>query len=303
MQIKDLQWFIRTVELGSIHSAARELEISQPALSKSLQRLEAMLGVRILERTPKGVEVTEVGLALVERARMLEDWLRGTRMLVEDYKAGAAGELRIGAAPTIVDPMLSGVLATFVLEGPPARFYTNVQLTQHLLQQLETGDLDFAIGSIMPGQMPAALNHIKLGLQRHYIVGREGHPLMRQSFTIADLQEQPWVVSSNSTLRGWVENMFHQQGLAMPRVFIQSDVSPGLFSSLFERSDVLTLMTTDSLNGSLGKGLRPLPKPAPTWSLQLGLFWRRSAYFSNLKELFRRRVIEAFDARPREPEV
>src|SRR5690606_34160860 len=129
---------------------------------------------------------------------------------------GCAGELRIGAAPTIVDPLLSSVLATFMLEGPPARFYTNVQLTQHLLQQLDAGDLDFAIGSIMPKQVPSTLNHIDLGLQRHFIVGHEEHPLMHQHFTIPDLRDQPWVVSSNPTLRGWVEDMFHHENLELP---------------------------------------------------------------------------------------
>jgi len=299
MQIKDLQWFIRTVELGSIHSAARELEISQPALSKSLRRLETALGVRLLERTPRGVAPTEVGRALAARTRTLDEWLHDTRILVEDYKTGSVGELRVGAAPMIVDPLLSGVLATFMKDGPPARFYTNVQLTQHLLQQLEAGDLDFAIGSVLPNHVPASVNYIDLGFQHHYVVGRADHPLRSRPFTIRDLRAQPWVVSSSPTLRAWVEEMFHDENLDMPQVFIQSNVSPGLFSSLFSHSDVLTLMTSDSLNGSLGKGLAPLPAPAPVWSLQLALFWRRTAYFSNLKEQFRLRILEAF-ARRRE---
>lgn len=308
MQIKDLQWFAKTVEFGSIHAAAREMQISQPALSKSLRRLETTLGVRLLERTARGVAPTEVGRALLARALGLEEWLHGTRILVEDYKVGSIGELRIGAAPTIVDPLLSSVLATFMTEGPAARFYTNVQLTQHLLQQLEAGDLDFAIGSVLPNQVPAGVNHLDLGVQQHYVVGRADHPLMHASFTVRDLQAQPWVVSSSLTLRGWVEDMFRKEGLEMPSVFIQSDVSPGLFSSLFSNSDVLTLMTSDSLNGSLGKGLAPLPAPAPTWALQLGLFWRRTAYFSNLKEQFRLRIIEAFAKRqaggdPRRPQA
>lgn len=297
MQIRDLQWFKKTIERGSIHSAALDMKISQPALSKSLQRLEASLGVRLLERTSRGVSPTAVGRALAERTSTLEEWLDGTRMMVEDHKAGSAGEMRIGAAPTIVDPLLSSVLASFVLNGPPVRFHTTVQLTQHLLQQLEAGDLDFAIGSVMPNQVPASLNYIDLGVQRHYVVGRSGHPFVQTPFTIQDLHAKPWIVSSNSTLREWVVEMFRSEGLALPRVFIESDVSPGLFSTLFNQSDVLTLMTSDSMGGVLGKGLVTLPEPAPIWSLKLGLFWRRTAYISTLKEQFRMRVIDAFEKR------
>jgi len=297
MQIKDLQWFIKTVEFGSIHAAARALQISQPALSKSLRRLETTLGVRLLERTSRGVAPTEVGRAVAGRTQMLDEWLHGTRILVEDYKAGSVGELRIGAAPMIVEPMLSNVLATFMVSGPPARFYTNVQLTQHLLQQLEAGDLDFAIGSVLPNRVPATLNHIDLGLQRHYVVGRVGHPLAQAAFTVQDLRALPWVISSSPTLRGWVEEMFREKNLDLPPVFIQADVSPGYFPSLFSQSDVLTLMTSDSLDSMLGQGLAPLPAPAPVWSMQLGLFWRRTAYFSSLKERFRLRIIEAFAQR------
>ena len=169
------------------------------------------------------------------------------------------------------------------------------------MQQLENGELDFAIAAVAP-QVPAAFNCTVLGRQNSYVVVRKGHPLLRGRFTIADMAGQPWVLPpSNIALRAWVETLFHEHGIEAPQAFLQSDASPAAFGPLVRASNLLTVMTADSLSGLQGAGLTALPAPAPVWTLQLGLFWRRSAYFSSLMKQFGEQVVQVFRSRQAGP--
>jgi len=297
MQLKDLHWFRQAVEAGNLHSAADALGITQPALSKAMQRLERSLGVRLLERTPRGVAPTPIGQALHARALLLGQWVDDTRHQIQDLKTGQSGELRVGTVPAIVESVMTPVLSHFLAQGPAVRFQTSVQLSGVLLQQLENGELDFAIAAV-GAQVPAAFNCTVLGKQNSYVVVRKGHPLLRTRFTVADMAAQPWVLPpSNIALRAWVETLFREHGLEAPQAFLQSDASPAAFAPLVRASNLLTVMTADSLTGQQGAGLASLPAPAPVWTLKLGLFWRRNAYFSNLMKQFREQVGQVFRAR------
>lgn len=308
MQIKDLQWFVAAVERSSLHAAAETLGVSQPALSKSVRRLEAELGVRLLERTARGVAPTVIGKALFQRAQALGHWVHDTETLVRDLKTGQSGELRVGVVPALVESVLTPVLASFLEEGAKVRFQTSVQLSGVLLQQLEAGALDLAIAAIDPDRTAPSLNCVRLGAQHSYIVARKEHALHRRRFTVADLAAQPWVLPpTNVTLRTWVDELFARAGAQAAPAFVYTDATPAVFAKLVRRTALLTVMTADSLASAQGTGLAPLGEPAPSWALQMGLFWRRSAYFSAQMTTFRSRVVEAFNARGpravREPAV
>src|SRR5690606_22598772 len=118
------------------------------------------------------------------------------------------------------------------------------------------------------------------------------------AFSVADMAAQPWVLPpQNISLRAWVEALFEEAGMAALPAFVYTDASPAAFAQLVRSTRALTVMTADSLASPLGSGLVALPLPAPTWSLQIGLFWRRSAYFSAPMAEFRAQVGQAFAQR------
>jgi len=301
MQIKDLQWFVAAVDRTSLHAAAELLGVTQPALSKAVRRLESELGVRLLERTARGVAPSAIGQALYQRAQALGQWEHDTQVLMRDLKTGESGELRVGVVPALVESVLTPVLAAFLEDGSGVRFQTSVQLSGVLLQQLEAGALDFAVAAIDPDKPMPALNCLRLGVQHSYIVARKEHPLHRRRFTLRELAQQAWVLPpTNVTLRAWVDALFAQAGAPATPAFVYTDATPAVFSQLVRRTSLLTVMTVDSLASSSGAGLAALGEPAPRWDLQMGLFWRRSAYFSTPMSSFRTRVVEAFNARDRQ---
>ncbi len=297
MQLKDLQSFRIVAELGNLHSAADVLGVTQPALSKAIRRLETSLGVQLFERTPRGVALTAIGQALYVRNLRLGQMVDDIRNEVQDLKTGQSGELRIGSVPAVVESVVTPVLASFLGSTRDVRFQAHVQLSGVLLHQLETGLLDFAIAAVQT-ETPAALSWVLLGEQQSFVVARRGHPLHRRPFTLQDMADQAWaLLPLNIALRTWVESMFADAGIAMPTAFLQTDASPAVFAPLVRSSNLLTVMTADTLGATTGTGLAALPAPAPVWALQIGLFWRRNAYFSAVMRDFRDKVMEVFSLR------
>ncbi len=297
MQLKDLRTFAFVVQTGNLHQAAERLGVTQPAISKAVRRLETALNVRLLERTARGVALTEFGKALYQRSSMLEIMTDAIHTEIADMRHGRAGVLRLGTVPALVEKVVAPVLAHFLETQRDVRFQMRVQLSNELLRDLQQGDLDLVIAA-MPASGAKDLNHLLLGRQQACVVACRNHPLAQGGFTLADLATQKWLLlPADITLRQWVESMFLEAGVPVPEVFVETDASPAIFAALVRNTRLLTVLTRDMLDSPMGAGLVPLPAPAPTWSIQLALFWRRQAYFSALMSSCREQIVEAFEHR------
>lgn len=300
MQLKDLNAFMNIADAGNLHVAADQMGVTQPALSKLVRRLETSLDVCLFERTARGVVLTEFGKVLYRRSKALQEQTDDARTEIADLKAGLSGQLRLGTVPTFIDSAAAPVLADLLSDDEPMRFFVEVQLSSRLLPDLRAGQLDMAIASI-PAQVPDDLSYLPLWQQKTHVVARKGHWMQRHPFTLEDLSRQKWILPpTNVILRTWIDSMFASAGLEPPKVFVEMDASPAAFATLVRKSDILTAMTVDSLNSPMGTGLSILGAPAGSWSTHLGLFWRRTAYFSRLMERCRDGIIESVAERQRQ---
>lgn len=298
MQLKDLQAFQTIAEMGNLHHAANALGVTQPALSKTVQRLETSLSVRLLERTARGVALTSIGRTLYARSLTLGQLVDDIQTEIHDLKVGQTGELRVGAVPALIDSVVSPALSHFLDQGDSVRFQVCIKLSGALLRDLSNGHLDLAIAA-MQDRIAPELNYTVLGEQRSFIVARRDHPLLQRPFSLADLACQRWLLPpADIALRSWIDGLFREHATALPDVFVETDTSPLVFASVVARTDLLTVLTTDSLHSPLAEGLTMLPPPASQWSIPIGLFWRRNAYFSSLMKHCRQQLTQAFGQRP-----
>ena len=104
MELRDIEYFEEIAEQRHLGRAAERLGLSQPALSKSLRRLEEAMQVKLFDRNAKGLELTAEGSLLLARARDLRLSLRNVAREVSELSEGRAGHLRIGVGPTIPTP-------------------------------------------------------------------------------------------------------------------------------------------------------------------------------------------------------
>ena len=142
MELRQLEYFCRIVESGSIHEAARRLNMSQPPLSYQLKQLEQELHTALLLRTSKGVELTEAGQMLYRRACSLLDYARSTSREVSE--AGKKRVLRLGITSTTVPTILPDI-AQFVRAHPDVNFEVRDGTTFTLLQLLLDGIIDVSV--------------------------------------------------------------------------------------------------------------------------------------------------------------
>lgn len=142
MELRQLEYFVRIADTGSINEAARKLNMSQPPLSYSLRQLEGELGAELFTRSAKGVELTAAGRLLYERAENLLEFTHSTKKEVSE--AGKRRVLRIGITSSTV-PTVLPFIAKFALLNPDVSFEVHDGSSYTLLQLLLDGIIDISV--------------------------------------------------------------------------------------------------------------------------------------------------------------
>lgn len=145
MDFKQLEYFIKIVEEGSISAAAKKLFMSQPPLSFQMKLLEKELGTLLFERGPRNIILTEAGKVLYERAKTLIRLNNFAKEEIEEIKEGNKGLIRLGVVSSVMDYFLSSILEAFWKKYPNIRFEIFEDNTYNLLNKLEKNEIELAI--------------------------------------------------------------------------------------------------------------------------------------------------------------
>ncbi len=145
MDLRDIEYFAVIAEHRHLGRAAEALGLGQPALSISLRRLEQAADAKLVRRTPKGVELTVVGAALLSHVRRLQLARDDLAREVADLAHGKAGHLRIGASPGNTESLLPGACSTLLKDAARITLDVTVQDNDALLPALRKGDLDLVV--------------------------------------------------------------------------------------------------------------------------------------------------------------
>lgn len=184
---RELDYFLAICEARNLARAAAAMDVSQPALTRSLQRLEARFGTQLFVRAPRGVELTPIGAALrarVEKARMALD---DAETEVAQLSAGKVGKVRIGAGPVWAHLVSRSLFPRFTIERPAAQVQFHVAFNTELFVLVEGGKLDFAVCGLLdiPPSNIAFHELLDTGM---VVIVRAGHPLStKKNPTIRDL--------------------------------------------------------------------------------------------------------------------
>ncbi len=155
---QNLSWyrvFHSVAKAGNISRASQELFISQPAISKSIQKLETSLGTKLFVRGSRGVTLTEEGKILYAHTTSAFDSLEQGEHQIARRKAVGAGQLRIGASTTLIKYILLPILQDFIQNHPHIKVSIHCQSTFETVKLLEEGKIDIGLtGQIdIPGNM------------------------------------------------------------------------------------------------------------------------------------------------------
>jgi DNA-binding transcriptional LysR family regulator len=287
MDLQQLRSFVAVAYHAHFTRAAEELHIGQPAVSQHVRRLEAELGVELLARTSRSVEITQAGqimLARIERA--LGELDAGVGEL-EELRGLRRGHLAIGAMQSLLPFDLSGALATFRAAYPGVDIRLVEGSARDLLESLATDRIDVAFAPL-DANVPDNLESHQLFAERLVAIVSPSSPLAERSgVDVADLRDEPFVfVQGGTGLRTAVERAAQQAGYR-PRVSLEthevlraialvgaglgiSVVSPTVAHQAGDRVAVLTLR--------------------PALERRVGLLWRADRRLSPAAVAFRDQI-------------
>jgi LysR family transcriptional regulator, hydrogen peroxide-inducible genes activator len=182
MNLKDLKYLVALADTGHFGKAAERSFVSQPTLSAQLKKLEEYLGVKLVERQPKNVQLTEVGRQIVVRARRMLDEGEEIIALARSNTDPFAGKLKVGLIPTIGPYLLPRVMPKIRKAVPQLRQMLYEYQTEALLKRLRDGEIDVGI---------MALPVVQDGL--------ESRILYEEAFTVALPAHHP--LAAKSTIK------------------------------------------------------------------------------------------------------
>ncbi|MBL9169149.1 MAG: LysR family transcriptional regulator [Verrucomicrobiales bacterium] len=157
MELRHLRYFIAVAEAKNFTKASQRLRVAQPALGRQVNDLEEALGVKLLERSPRGASLTVAGEAFLAEARAVLLRLEEAERVVRAFATGERGEVHLGYAPSLTVELLPRILHAYQNEAPGVRVILHDLSTGEMLRELMEGRLQVALMVQLAERLPKSL--------------------------------------------------------------------------------------------------------------------------------------------------
>jgi LysR family hydrogen peroxide-inducible transcriptional activator len=175
MNIRDFQYIVSVAKHKHFGKAAEECFVSQPALSMQIQKLERLLGVKIFERSNKNVMITDVGTAIINKAKNVLEDAEQINELAKIARDPQSVEMRIGAFPTLAPYFLPDAVPKITKNFPKLKLFLIEDKTEILIDKLLSGEIDAAfLATPLPMDIPS-LEFTVLFEDEFYLAVPKGH--------------------------------------------------------------------------------------------------------------------------------
>ncbi|HDS1734681.1 LysR substrate-binding domain-containing protein [Pseudomonas sp. BP8] len=277
MDLRDLTYFETIAQLGHLGRAAEKLNRSQPALSKSIQRLEESLGTRLFQRDGRRIKLTDVGELLLERGRQLQMSIAETEREVRDFAGGLIGNIRLGCAASMAEYLLPQLTEALLARAPQLTLQLSIAQDDVLRESLRSGRLDAIICPLIVDD-PRFRSYPILE-DEAVVVASADHPLFAATLTLKDLCQYRWVLPATTvTSRRWLDNVFLARHLPAPQVQIETNTI-SMLPRLIARSGLLSFVARETLEHGHGMArLREVPLAETTMSRTVAVSIRAEGY-------------------------
>lgn len=225
MEFRQLKYFVRIVELGSVSRASQSLHVAQPALSAQVNRLEEELGVKLLTRSVRGVTPTEAGAAVFRQAQLILRQIEATHLVAAQSDAGPVGPVSLGLPWTVTSVLGLSLLRELRTTLPAVRLEVVEGPSSVLAQMLAQGRLDVAV--TFDNTTDGGLRMQPVVSEPLLLVGACGALAGRDGITLAEAAKLPLLLLSRPNgIREEIERIWAAQGIK-PQVVGEIN-APGL---------------------------------------------------------------------------
>jgi DNA-binding transcriptional LysR family regulator len=288
LKLRDLHILLAVVQCGSMAKAASQLSVSNPVISKAMSDLEEELGVRLLDRSPKGVEPTIYAHALLDRGLVAFDELRQAVKHIEFLADPTVGEVRVAAPIGIAAGFVAVVIDRLSREHPGIVFQLLAVESGTAYAALEERKVDLVVARIFA---PLSQEHMSAEVlyRQAYVVaaGARSPWVRRRRVALADLLGEPWTLPPPDSLSGLViSEAFRASGHEPPRTTVVTALGP-VRNALLATGRFLTIVP-DPFKGfpDQGVALKVLPIKLPSTRRPVGIITLKRRTLSPVAQLF-----------------
>jgi DNA-binding transcriptional LysR family regulator len=282
MKLRDLNIFLTVANERSISKAATQLAISQPAVSKAIAEMEYMLGAPLLDRGPRGVELTLYGRALIKRSMVIFDELRQSVTDIESLRDPSTGEARIGSTGPMAAALVPAVIDTMTRRRPRLLIGgIEANIFETLLRELRDRNIDLVIGRAPAPITDEDLESETLFDDRLLVVASSGSKwAKRRKITLEELIDEPWTIPPHITAA------FRSARLPAPRSSVPFS-SISVNTHLVASGRFLGVFPESMLRFNRKKlPLKALPIDLPIEQMSVKIVTRKNSTLSPVAELF-----------------
>jgi DNA-binding transcriptional LysR family regulator len=278
LKLRDLHILLAVVQRGSMAKAAAELAISQPAVSKAIADMEYTLGLRLLDRTRRGIEPTTYGRVLIKRGTTIFDELKQAAQELDFLADPTVGELRIGSSESMAAGLLPAIINRFSRQYPRV-VLTVAQAVFATMQyrELRERSVDLLLGRIFaPFAEDDLESEVLFDDQLVVVSGRQSRWARVRRLKLADLRHEQWILPPPESLPGLsIAEVFRASASEIPAAPLTTLsihlslqlVAAGRFVAMLPRS-ILRFRGNDQLLKVLPIELPTQPRPVAIMSLK-----------------------------------
>ncbi len=273
-----LRDFLAVTRTGSLSAAAQELAVSQPALTKSIRRLEHHYGVALFERRARGMALTSFGETLLGHAKLIDAQCRFADVEMQAFAQGKGGRIRVGAGLFFGATILPIAIVELQKRLPGLQVDLDVGVNTVIHPRLFAGDLDIVVCALPDTDMlPAGIEtHRFFDLHMRVIAGDE-HPLLaRREVAAADFAPFPWALYQHDReIASKLVASLRDHGGAPPKIGVETN-SVLAVMEILRSGPYLSCIADAFLRVRPESGIGVVPYRHEIWSCPSGALFHRS---------------------------
>lgn len=241
MKLHQLRALDAVARLGGIRAAAREMGLTQPALTKALRELEEANHLKLLVRGHRGASLTDAGTRLVIHGRAIFRELEAAQIEMLQMAGDKGGHVSFGISPMLGQVIIPEAYRAFRTRFPNVRLRMHEAFTRETIAWVADGTIDFAVVLLLGSEASANITTQPWFDVDHKVVGRLGHPLGQRA-TFEDLHAQEWLIT-NASGGGQFDlltRLCAENGMALPERIIEIP-SLNLLQTMLHQTDAVAI--------------------------------------------------------------
>ncbi|WP_117193427.1 pca operon transcription factor PcaQ [Rhizobium terrae] len=256
VKFRHLHTFVEVARQKSVVKAAEILNVSQPAVTKTIRELEEALGVAVFEREGRGIRITRYGEVFLRHAGASLTALRQGIDSVSQELFDSAPPVRVGALPTVSTRIMPRAMTLFLAEKAGGRVKIVTGDNAVLMEQLRVGDLDLVVGRLASPEKMTGLSFEHLYSEQVVFAVRAGHPLLEAGRSIFDgFPDYPVLMPTRgSIIRPSVEQFLIANGVAGLPTQVET-VSDAFGRAFVRSSDAIWIISAGVVAADIEDGI------------------------------------------------